>query len=105
MAQDIRYACRVLRRSPGFALVVVLSAAGRLGAATLTVVHTFRGPDGWRPLAGLVQGSDGNFYGTTHGGGTIMDCPGGCGTVFKMTPAGAVTTLYSFGPAGQYYGL
>jgi len=57
--------------------------------------------DGSGPYAGLVQGSDGNFYGTTYNGGTIYNgvnpnCPGGCGTVFKITPAGTLTTLYSF---------
>ena len=43
-------------------------------------------------LAGLVQGSDGNFYGTTAHGGTN----GGVGTVFKISATGALTTLYSF---------
>jgi len=47
--------------------------------------------DGGSPRAGLVQGSDGNFYGTTPSGG-----PGKYGTVFKITPSGALTTLYSF---------
>jgi uncharacterized repeat protein (TIGR03803 family) len=39
----------------------------------------------------LVEGSDGNFYGTTTEFGA-----GNSGTVFKMTPAGILTTLYSF---------
>jgi uncharacterized repeat protein (TIGR03803 family) len=39
-----------------------------------------------------VQGSDGNFYGTTTYGGA-----GGLGTVFRVTPAGVLTTLVSFG--------
>src|SRR5262249_14920060 len=39
---------------------------------------------------GLAQGPDGNFYGTTFRGG-----PGGSGTVFRVTPAGALTTLVS----------
>jgi uncharacterized repeat protein (TIGR03803 family) len=53
--------------------------------------------DGFSPLAGLVQGDDGDFYGTTFGGGanTAPDQEGG-GTIFKITPAGALTTLYSF---------
>lgn len=52
--------------------------------------------DGAFPLAGLVQASDGNFYGTTSGGGANLCGVYGCGTVYKITSAGALTTLYSF---------
>jgi uncharacterized repeat protein (TIGR03803 family) len=52
--------------------------------------------DGALPGAGLAQGVDGNFYGTTYLGGGAISCTGGCGTVFKITPGGALTTLYSF---------
>jgi uncharacterized repeat protein (TIGR03803 family) len=48
-------------------------------------------------LAGLVQGSDGNFYGTTRDGGMYGWEVGGYGTVFKISTNGALTTLYSFG--------
>jgi uncharacterized repeat protein (TIGR03803 family) len=51
---------------------------------------------GANPVAGLVQGADGSFYGTTYTGGGAAGCVGGCGTVFKITPGGALTTLYSF---------
>ncbi len=47
--------------------------------------------DGGNPTGPLVQGSDGNFYGTTTFGGTYSR-----GTVFRATPAGEITTLYSF---------
>ncbi len=40
-------------------------------------------------------GSDGNFYGTTQGGGG-SPCQPGCGVVYKMTPAGKITILYRF---------
>ena len=44
-------------------------------------------------MAGLVQGSDGNFYGTTSGSGSG---PSAYGTVFQITPCGSLTTLWSF---------
>lgn len=64
-------------------------------------MHSFAGPDGSGPLAGLVLVSDGNFYGTTNFGGTFNE-----GTVFKMSPGGKLTSLYSFvGGTGPYGGL
>ena len=67
---------------------------------TLTTLYIFctqtNCPDGAKPGIGLVQATDGNFYGTTFYGGTSSACPGGCGTVFKITPAGTLTTLHSF---------
>ncbi len=63
-------------------------------AGVLTVLHNFctgSCTDGNNPSPGVVQGTDGNFYGTAISGGTT-----GAGTVFKLTPAGAVTTLYTF---------
>jgi uncharacterized repeat protein (TIGR03803 family) len=62
--------------------------------------------DGADPVAALVQGSDGNFYGATSQGGpnglVISNMFGsfpapGDGTIFKLTPSGKLTTLYSFG--------
>jgi uncharacterized repeat protein (TIGR03803 family) len=53
--------------------------------------------DGSNPVAALVQATDGNFYGTTEHGGTSSYCgASGCGTLFKITPTGALTTLYNF---------
>jgi uncharacterized repeat protein (TIGR03803 family) len=55
-------------------------------------LYSFTGAsDGAEPIPGLTQGVDGNFYGNTITGGT-----GGYGTVFQLTPSGALTTLYSF---------
>jgi uncharacterized repeat protein (TIGR03803 family) len=54
-------------------------------------LHNFQGPDGDEPDAGLVQGANGNFYGTTAQGGANGD-----GTVFKITLTGTLTTLHSF---------
>jgi|SRR5579862_423135 len=62
-----------------------------LGA--LTTLHSFDLTDGAGPLSDLVQGSDGNLYGTTYQGGTGCST---CGTVFKITLSGALTTLHSF---------
>jgi len=48
--------------------------------------------DGNFPGAGLLQGSDGNFYGAAEQGGA-----NGVGTVFRISPGGNYTNLYSFG--------
>jgi uncharacterized repeat protein (TIGR03803 family) len=59
---------------------------------TLTTLDSFAPePDGNNPLAGMVQATDGNLYGTTEYGGLQND-----GTIFKITPGGTLTTLYSF---------
>jgi uncharacterized repeat protein (TIGR03803 family) len=71
-------------------------------SGTLTTLYSFCSEsgctDGFRPEAGLVQATNGNFYGTTYYGGAKgnISCPYGCGTVFEITPGGTLTTLYSF---------
>jgi uncharacterized repeat protein (TIGR03803 family) len=71
--------------------------------------------DGEYTESGLIQASDGNLYGTTGGGGGSKNCNGGCGTFFKITPSGTLTTLHSFdhatvastlvqGVDGNFYG-
>jgi len=61
-------------------------------SGAFTSLYSFTcGNDGANPWAGLVQGADGYFYGTTQGGGTNNG-----GTVFKISAGGALTTLYSF---------
>jgi uncharacterized repeat protein (TIGR03803 family) len=67
----------VFKISPNGALTTLYSVTG--------------GNDGGTPYAGLVQGRDGNFYGTTWAGGT-----NGYGTVFRIGINGALTSLYSF---------
>jgi len=82
-----------------FALFAVCIATSTLlPAQTLTPLFSFSGSDGNYPEASLVQGTNGNLYGTTQAGGTnLSNCVnGGCGTVFSLTPAGALTTLYDF---------
>ena len=68
---------------------------------TLTTLYNFcsasKCEDGAIPEAGLVQGSDGNFYGTTSGGGIDdVGASGGYGTLFQITPGGTLTTLHYF---------
>jgi len=71
---------------------------------TFTLLHTFTGPDGSYP-SGMIEGSDGNFYGTAFSGGSVC-----CGSIFKLTPAGTLTTLHNFsgsdgsGPTGLVQG-
>ncbi len=85
---------------------------------TLTVLHNFPDPnylsDGSSPFVGLVQATDGNFYGSTRGGGNQDN-----GVIFQITPAGAYSILHYFGGTdganpyspvvqhtdGKFYGL
>jgi uncharacterized repeat protein (TIGR03803 family) len=63
------------------------------------VLHSFTGgADGAIPFAGLVGDPAGNLYGTTYFGGATSACypPYGCGVVFKLSPSGTETVLYSF---------
>lgn len=80
------------------------SAGGKNGDGTvfkitplgaLTMVYAFSGKaDGGSSYAGLVQGSDGDLYGTNYSGGANGD-----GNVFKITPSGTLVWSYSFDPA------
>jgi uncharacterized repeat protein (TIGR03803 family) len=69
-------------------VVYKVTAGGKI-----TVLHTFKGSptDGNRPIGVLVQGSDGDFWGTTYQGGSS-----GEGTIFKISVSGAYTLVYSF---------
>ena len=86
-------------------------------AQTFTTLHSFTGREGANPYAGLVQGPDGNLYGTTTDGGAF-----GGGNVVQITPFGEVRSIYDFcaqsncadgqypvstlvvGPDGELYG-
>ena len=73
--------------SDGYGFVFSIATTG----GAVTILHNFSYADGAEPTASLVQGSNGDFYGTTSEGGAH-----GAGTIFSMTPAGVLTTLYSF---------
>jgi uncharacterized repeat protein (TIGR03803 family) len=86
-------------------------------AGAITVLHAFKGgsTDGNHPYGILVQGTDGNFYGTTYGVRFISG-----GTIFKVSPSGAYKQIHAFaggatdgvlptagltlGPDGNFYG-
>jgi uncharacterized repeat protein (TIGR03803 family) len=84
-----------------WAAALVLPAFGASAAVVLTTLHSFQQsfPNGANPAGWLVQGSDGNFYGTTEGGGLYN-----AGTVFAISTNGALTTLYAFGTVTNAYG-
>jgi uncharacterized repeat protein (TIGR03803 family) len=70
-------------------------------AGKLTTIYSFCAKsgctDGLNPSAGLIQATDGNLYGTTFSGGSNeTPCNGVCGTIFKITTSGTLTTLYNF---------
>ena len=66
-------------------------------AGALTVLYNFDSTHGSNVFSPLVQGTDGNFYGTTRDGGTKNNG----GTIFKLTAAKKLTTLYSFNATGS----
>src|SRR5580700_1054 len=76
--------------TPCALLLLCAAMAIALPAQTFTLLTTFNGHDGGDPLGALVQGASGYLYGTASFGGT------GYGTVFKITPSGNLSTLYSF---------
>ena len=79
--------------SIGYGTVFKIDASGNE-----TVLYRFTGgADGSNPVAGLVLDGRGNLYGTTQFGGNFTACPNvGCGVVFRLSPSGKETVLYSF---------
>jgi uncharacterized repeat protein (TIGR03803 family) len=77
---------------PKLICLLFLAVTATLASAqTFTSLVSFDAGNGDNPFAPLVIGADGNFYGTTASENGV-----GYGTVFKMTPEGALTTLYNF---------
>jgi uncharacterized repeat protein (TIGR03803 family) len=80
-------------RKSGIAMMLAalwLCASGLLSAQTFTTLYKFGA--GGNPEAGLVQGTDGNLYGTTFGYSGKED-----GGIFKITPSGTFTGLHGGG--------
>jgi len=77
--------CKVDKGDPGCGTLFQISSAG-----VLTTLHAFLGPEGSGPGV-LIQGADGDLYGTTSLGGA-----NGFGTIFKYSLSGTLTKLYDF---------
>jgi uncharacterized repeat protein (TIGR03803 family) len=86
-AQGNLYGTTDLGGVSGYGSVFKLDSTG-----SLTVLHSFAGgADGANPSSGMINDPQGNLYGTTYAGGVYS-----YGTVFKLTPTGVETVLYSF---------
>jgi uncharacterized repeat protein (TIGR03803 family) len=93
---DLGVCASVFAYAPGCGTVFKITPSGKL-----TTLYRFCGvpncADGQFPSNGVMEATDGNFYGTTpNGGNDICTDPDGCGTVFKISPSGDLTTLYTF---------
>jgi uncharacterized repeat protein (TIGR03803 family) len=94
------YGTTVYGGANGYGTVFKITPSG-----ALTTLHSFDYTDGEYASAALVQATDGNFYGTTEAGGANSVCIDGCGTVFKITPSGTLTTVHSFDMTDGAYPL
>jgi uncharacterized repeat protein (TIGR03803 family) len=74
-----------------FATLGLCVSASQAAAQTLTTLVSANGTDGGNSIAGLILATDGNFYGTASTGGANVS-----GTVFRMSPSGALTALHNF---------
>ena len=90
-AHPLTQRCSITNGSGTNVQADVLNVAVACTAAKESIVHHFNNTDGAGPMSELTLGPDGNLYGLTSEGGAFNH-----GTVFKLTPAGAVTVLHSF---------
>jgi uncharacterized protein (TIGR03437 family) len=92
--------CQSLFNGAGCGVFYKITTTG-----TFTKLYDFDLLNGGATPTSLIQGSDGNFYGTTSFGGaggcTNNNLPQGCGVVFKLTPQGTMTQLHSFAGTGS----
>ena len=68
------------------------------GGFAYELLYSFHGPDGVIPV-GIVQGSDGRFYGATYAGGLYDG-----GTLYAFDLANGLTVFHSF-PQDPFYGV
>ena len=96
--QEVVMICGITHRFAAFRLLVLsalfLCGSGSLLAQTYNTIYIFGG--GGSPRGTLIEGRDGNLYGTTYGYGGRIN-----GMIFKITPSGAFTTLHSGGGTFQ----
>src|SRR5262249_51391781 len=76
-----------------FLVLLLLALCSTVRSQTVTNLHIFGAgaTNGDRPYGSLIQAGDGNFYGTTRFGGSQS-----VGTVFRISPTGDYTNIYSF---------
>jgi uncharacterized repeat protein (TIGR03803 family) len=88
--------------SSSAALTVVPAVAPGVALTTLHALsyNDDRGHGAVNPYAGVIQGKDGNFYGTTLNGGEY-----GTGAIFKLSPSGTINNLSSFAAVNAYFGV
>ena len=87
VAGGLRNGGTVFKMTPDFKISILYSFMGKSAGTK----------DGFTPVAGLIQATDGNLYGATFGGGA-----NGMGTLYRISTGGAYQLLYSFnGAAGK----
>ncbi len=74
-----------------FFVILAAFSAGFASAQNFETITSFNADGGFDPRSKLIKGKDGNFYGTTYGGGRAA-----AGTVFKLSPKGEVSWVTSF---------
>jgi uncharacterized repeat protein (TIGR03803 family) len=82
--------CNQCNGASGYGSIYKITPSGKF-----TVLYTCDVTICFDPEDPLVQGTDGNFYGTSRSGGAVC-----CGSVFKITPSGKMILLYSFAQDG-----
>lgn len=94
---------RVHKQLVRFCVLCAFSSTLSTAQTVMTMVN-FGGSNGSYPeFVSLVQGRDGYLWGTTSTGGANNSCYQGCGTIFRVTPAGPFETVYSFDGSSGFF--